>query len=142
MRQDALTSLSGEREVAHQLARQRALDDLQEELPSLLETALRHLLERELRTAPEHIRQVVENLVNKSRSAAPLELWLHPDDARRLGPSEALAASVGLQGGLYLHEDPDVRPGGCLLRSAHGLVDAQVETRLDSLLAQLTRERE
>ncbi|MBI4563653.1 MAG: hypothetical protein HY716_03040 [Planctomycetes bacterium] len=62
-----------------------------------------------------------------------LEVRLHPDDLRRI---EAGTAERGIAAGVRLVGDETLAPGGCLLRTAEGDVDA----RLDSQLAQIERE--
>lgn len=77
----------------------------------------------------------------------PLSVHLHPDDVAMLKEDastlEALA-SRGFDAGrerVRWVADPEVRTGGCLLRSAEGALDARLERQLQALAARLAETR-
>ncbi|WP_158534226.1 FliH/SctL family protein [Paracidovorax avenae] len=77
----------------------------------------------------------------------PLNVHLHPDDAAMLKEDaltlEALA-SRGFDAGresVRWVADPEVRMGGCLLRSAEGALDARLERQLQALASRLAETR-
>ncbi|MGQ9724598.1 MAG: FliH/SctL family protein [Tepidimonas sp.] len=87
----------------------------------------RQVVRRELAQPLEPVRAVVnEALSLLTDDAQPAVLRLHPSDAQRLEPflTEALARQR-----VTVVADERLTPGGCLLQTAHGLVDATVERR-------------
>jgi flagellar biosynthesis/type III secretory pathway protein FliH len=64
-----------------------------------------------------------------------LEIRLNPSEA---GPIETAAADFrrGLQvpGGAVFVSDPEVAPGGCVVRTAEGIVDLDVKSQLKEIL--------
>ncbi len=77
----------------------------------------------------------------------PLSVHLHPDDAAILKEDAAtleVLASRGFDAGrerVRWVADPEVRMGGCLLRSAEGALDARLERQLQALAARLAEAR-
>ncbi|BFO56023.1 MULTISPECIES: FliH/SctL family protein [Comamonadaceae] len=77
----------------------------------------------------------------------PLSVHLHPDDAAMLREDAAtleVLASRGFDAGresVRWVADPEVRMGGCLLRSAEGALDARLERQLQALAARLAETR-
>ena len=61
---------------------------------------------------------------------------LHPDDVRLLREGGADAGEPSIAG-IRLLPDPSITPGGCVLRSAEGGLDARLETRLGGLRERL-----
>jgi len=55
-----------------------------------------------------------------------LEIRLHPDDAARLRPA-------GEAGGATFVADPSISPGGCVVHTSAGTVDADIRTQLDEI---------
>jgi len=76
-------------------------------------------------------------------SVTDLQVRLHPADAQLLGrllegpEAPAWPAELGA-----LCADPAIRAGGCVIRSAHGDVDARIETQLASLAELLVQHRD
>ncbi|WP_230681542.1 FliH/SctL family protein, partial [Paracidovorax cattleyae] len=77
----------------------------------------------------------------------PLSVHLHPDDAAMLredAPTLEALASRGFDAGresVRWVADPEVRMGGCLLRSAEGALDARLERQLQAVAARLAKTR-
>lgn len=87
----------------------------------------RQVVRRELAQPLEPVRAVVEEALSLLTDAArPAVLRLHPDDAERLAPAMADALA---QQRVTLVPDARLTPGGCVLETAHGLVDGTVERR-------------
>lgn len=87
----------------------------------------RQVVRRELAQPLEPVRAVVnETLSLLTDDARPAVLRLHPVDAQRLGSSmtEPLARQR-----VILVPDARLTPGGCVLETAQGSVDATVERR-------------
>ena len=74
---------------------------------------------------------------------ADLQVRLHPADAQLLGrlldgpEAPAWPEELGA-----VCADPAIRAGGCIIRSAHGDVDARLETQLAVLAELLAQHRD
>ena len=97
----------------------------------------KQVLMAELKTRPEVIAEIVHSLLNEAEGRKVFALHLNPEDVERLRQSPVMA--VLEQSEIELRPTPDVAPGGCVLDTAFGRLDAQLETRVqelaDSLLA-------
>lgn len=89
------------------------------------------------------VQGAVRQALEQAGSVADLQVRLHPADAQLLGRlldgPEAPVWPVELG---TLCADPVIRAGGCVIRSAHGDVDARIETQLASLAELLIQHRD
>jgi flagellar assembly protein FliH len=102
-----------------------------------LARALTLLLSEELRISPEHIRQVLARELLRVRRAKQVLVRVHPNDLALLAAPDDYIRELELAGKLAFCADPTLTPGGCVLTSNLGEVDAQVETRLSLALTLL-----
>ncbi|MDM7464278.1 MAG: FliH/SctL family protein [Tepidimonas taiwanensis] len=87
----------------------------------------RQVVRRELAQPLEPVRAVVDEALGMlTDDARPAVLRLHPDDAQRLQPH--LGDALQRQR-VTLQPDERLTPGGCVLETALGSVDATVERR-------------
>lgn len=92
---------------------------------------------------PQAVGGAVRQALEQAGSTADLQVRLHPADAQLLGrllegPQAATwPADLGT-----LCADPSLRAGGCVIRGAHGDVDARIETQLASLAELLIQHRD
>jgi len=130
------------RELERDLARARAATDalsmLRREFSAHLAHALPPLAER-LGLSVEALSGWLQKELVRFAGARSLQLELHPSDADLLENHETFPLLRGLSQDLELVRDPAVTPGGCILSSERDTLDARVETKLDLLLAVLTR---
>ncbi len=85
---------------------------------------------RDSQTARANVRAALE----LARHENDLEVLLSPEDYQCLSETfPQLLAEVGLRENVRLLADPAVAPGGCVLRSRSGTIDAQIETQLDRI---------
>ena len=82
----------------------------------------------------DHVQLQVEAALAQWRGRRPLAVLLHPDDAALLGPAPA-------SDGLAWQADAQVALGGCILRDAHGALDARLEHVLEEVKAALLAAR-
>ncbi|WP_108124468.1 flagellar assembly protein FliH [Saccharospirillum mangrovi] len=123
--QDLLTQLQG------LLPKQEA--DLRDGLVTLAVRLARNLFDAELALKPDHIQALVHNAVQALPNADErLTIELHPDD---LALVETMADSHWT-----LQADPELRRGGCRVRSRFSYIDYSLEHRfrqqVSNLLAQ------
>lgn len=109
-------------------------DEIINELVNLAMTIAQHMVRREIRTNPGEIvavvREAVAVLPTTSRT---IRVYLHPDDATLLKG----ALSISEQGAWELVEDPALTRGGCRLETENAQLDASIEKRLATVVAEL-----
>lgn len=111
-------------------------DEVEEELLFLAMTTARHLVRRELKLQPTHIiaavRQAVDLLPISSQN---VRVFLHPEDAALV--RESLSVSDDEEQRWKIVEDPMINRGGCNVETDHSRIDATIETRVNSVIAQV-----
>ena len=112
------------------------LDEAVEEALVTLAIAIaRQLIRRELRTNPGEVVAVVrEAMAALPIASRNVHLALHPDDATLVRKAIALESDTSLW---TIVEDPVLTRGGCRVESDDSRIDATVETRLASVIAQV-----
>lgn len=104
-----------------------------EELVALAVAMSRHIVRRELQTAPDEIIRVVrEALAVLPSQTADVRVEMHPQDAGLV--RESLPESEG-ERAWRIVEDPALTRGGCRVISDVSRVDATVEQRLNQVIA-------
>jgi len=137
LKAQATTALSSLAE-AHQRLRQ----DLEQACIDIAFAAAVKVFGR-LSVDPQAVAGAVRQALAQAGSVADLQVRLHPADAQLLGrllegPQAATwPADLGT-----LCADPSIRAGGCVIRGAHGDVDARIETQLASLAELLIQHRD
>ena len=115
--------------------------EVEQQLVQLCVLLTRHLVRRELRTAPEEILGTIrEAIALLPAHRREVRIHLHPEDARLVrehwqGDEEARQ--------WRLVEEPGITRGGCRIESVASRIDATVEHRIHALLTRfLGGERE
>lgn len=106
--------------------RRRLLDAVEGEVAALVLAVAQRILQREVEQAPEGVVALVRDLCR--RAEGPAVARVHPGLAPML---EAEAAGLALP--LTVRPDATVSPGGVILETAEGLLDATLEGRLERL---------
>jgi len=114
----------------------RELDDsVERQLAELAMLVARQLVRRELKTEPEQVIAVVrEALAALPVAARNVRLALHPEDAALI--RKALSVGEDEQH-LQLVDDPVQSRGGCRVLTDTSQVDASVEKRLNTIIAEV-----
>ena len=109
---------------------------VEDELIHLAMTTARHLVRRELKIQPTHViaavRQAVELL---PISAQNIRVFLNPEDAALV--RETLSVSDDEEQRWKIVEDPIISRGGCNVETEHSRIDATIEARINSVIAQV-----
>ena len=154
---------SVEQEIAEAMAsqKQRGLDEglqqtqvLQQKVQQLaeglqrevegqaLEAAVkiaRRLLEAELESNPEAIVSVVHQALDSARQQPEIFVRVNPVHIEVLRANKAsIIDALGRAKDLDFREDPDLKPGGCMVETEVGTIDARLSTQFDVLALQLT----
>lgn len=110
-------------------------ETVEQQLVSLVITATRHLVRRELRTDPGEILAAVrEAMAVLPVAARNVRLHLHPDDAELV---RATLPVSGKEQSWTIVEDPVLSRGGCRVSSETSQIDATVENRLNAVIASI-----
>lgn len=113
--------------------RRRVLADVQDGALRLALTLARKIVHTELAASGEAAARAVEAAVRHAQDATVLRVRVHPDDKARIEQvrPEAVAELI---------PDPALSPGGCLVETDCGEIDATVETQWQALSAALEAE--
>ena len=110
------------------------LEQMEENLTALALAVARQLMEREVRTEPE----VVANLVRKALSHFPLDqklrIRLHPADLSGISREQS-GGQAPVAGGREVRWIPDeaIARGGCMVEGPERIVDGRVEAALERI---------
>lgn len=96
------------------------------------------ILRREMQDRDETLRVWMEEAIVAMREVRELRVLVHPDDFAVAGRFlQQLSKSVPQAANVEIIPDPEVTSGGCIVRSAHGQLDQQLEAQLQRLTEQL-----
>lgn len=96
------------------------------------------LLRRDVQHTPECLRAMLAETLGMVLGSASIRLRLHPDDLRALGESaDEIVRRMASCGEATLVSDETITPGGCIIDTQHGRIDAQVETQLERIASEL-----
>lgn len=126
-----------EQEMADRLAKAARLADIAAErhLPGLIELASQmasQLVRSELELRPQAISHICREVIRENRPGRKLKLLLHPGDLERLREEGSPLIEDG-DVHIDLEAAPDLQPGGCVVRSELGQVDARLNVQLKEL---------
>lgn len=97
------------------------------------------LIGGELRARPELTLAWVREALELAAGASEVTIRLNPSDHKSLGgEAERLADTLRPLAGARVEADASVAAGGCVLETAHGVIDQQVESRLARLVQDLS----
>ena len=109
--------------------------EVEQQLTELAITIARHLVRREIKTDPGQIIAIVREAILALPSAAKKTyVYLHPDD---LGLVKTKLSASEPESFWRLMEDPTLSRGDCKVMTDTSTIDATVERRLSSLVANL-----
>lgn len=115
--------------VAIEQARQRLVEDARDELQRLALRIAERIVGEAVALDDSHVRRVVAEALDRARKAKQAEVHVHPDDAARL---HRITADAPLGANLLVVPDARIRPGGCIVHTDRGSVDARLEVKLQA----------
>jgi len=112
-----------------------ALDsEVQRQMVTLAGAIARHIVRRELKTQPDEIVAVIrETVALLPMTARDIRVHLNPEDAKLV---HARVVEAGSDRSWHVAEDPLISRGGCRVSSENSSIDATLEQRLGSAIAQ------
>ncbi len=114
------------------LERDRLLEDAEREVVAIALTIARKVLGRELRSGPEAVVDLAASAVAEARARREVVLRASPADAAALRAAEGRLAALS-RAPVQILEDPSLEPGGVLVDTEAGRIDARIEAQLDAL---------
>jgi type III secretion protein L len=115
------------------LARDRMLRDAEREVIALALAIARKVLGREVAGGREAVVDLAAAALTEARTRRDVVLRVNPSDAAAIRASgERLSAA--LSGAPFqVREDPSIEPGGAIVDTEGGRIDARVETQLEAI---------
>lgn len=96
------------------------------------------LLKTQLTANPELTTGLLTEALNLAAGQPQLQIHLHPADLARLGSHAAdLVKSITACADPKFLADPAISPGGCLIETQHGSIDARLESMLERITEEL-----
>ena len=126
--------------ATQQLAQQTAqwLAQWRDQTVELASRIAEKILRREMASSPETLRVWLEEALVAMRDVRELRVLVHPDDFAVAGRFlQQLTRSFPQAANVEVLPDPEISPGGCVVRSQHGQLDQQLESQLQRLVEQL-----
>jgi type III secretion protein L len=126
-------------QVTEQLVKARQehelfLKNANRELMDLAFKIAEKIIGKQLEIEPQTIISIVKQAMQNVRGSKQLTIRVHPDDAKILRENdEELQEALGRQRIIDIMEDKKVHPGGCIIESEIGTVEAQLQTQLERL---------
>jgi flagellar biosynthesis/type III secretory pathway protein FliH len=123
--------------LAAQAERTRRIDEVEQELPGLIREIARRVLGRELALPGAAVVDVVLEALRPLRNRRQITVRLSPSDLPGLEAAHGALQQVACAARVELLADDAVEPGGCIVVTEVGRVDARLETQLERLVAAL-----
>lgn len=116
---------------------QAALRQLEPQLVELTLAIAERVIERELTTQRDLVVDVVRASLSAAGSLPIVRVRVHPDDHAFVSVAWPSLSSFTAESQIELVPDPQIQPGGCIVDTTSGLIDAQPTTRLAEIREQL-----
>ena len=129
-----------EHALADHAAHAQALARAERDIVDITQRAVATLVQAELTLRPEHIRTLVQNMVQEVRAARQITVHVHPADRALLPSVKELAQRAEAQGMIEIIDDLSLSRGDCMLTSTLGDIDGRIETKLAHLQQLLTQQ--
>jgi type III secretion protein L len=119
--------------VAAHEKRERVIAEIEHDVLRLSIKLAEKIIGREMETNRETVVDIVSAALRHMRQQERLIVRVNQNDFAQLNELKSQLAHAGRANFLDLEPDPKVSPGGCIIESEVGTVDAQLETQLKIL---------
>lgn len=133
------------RQVLKQAEEQRAktLESLEREIIGLSVDIAEKILARQLSLDPETVLAIAREALQLVKDREHITIFFNPADRETFEKNtEELKRLLPAHASLNLLSDDSITPGGCIVESEHGKVEATLEARWEAILESLGVERE
>jgi flagellar biosynthesis/type III secretory pathway protein FliH len=110
--------------------RERLLQEAEREVVAIALAVARKLLLRELAASPEAVVELARAALAEARERRQVVLRVSPADAAAIRAAEGGLAAALVRATLDVREDLAVEPGGAVVETEAGRVDARIESQL------------
>ena len=135
------TTLPAVRKLAEglNLERERWLSEWETGVVRLAVSIAERVVRRTIEASPDVTVDVIREALQLVAAGTRVRVRVHPQDERRLGQfADTIDRGLGSLADVEFVPDESVSPGGCVLETEHGFVDARMETQLDRILSELS----
>jgi len=136
-REEAFEEVSAQAVTELAKAKMQAGSILAEAEPQLIELACKiaeRIIGRDLDREPKLLLEICANAIENVRAAKAMLLRVHPRDAKLLRERRPeLVELIGRSVDIAIRDDAEVQPGGCIVQTEFGVIDAQLETQFEAL---------
>lgn len=113
---------------------ERFLSEAEPQLAQLALMIAAKVIEREVVLAGDVAVSIASACIRRIKERRWLRIHVNPESIESIRAArEEILAQTGTDARLELTEDPRVDPGGCLVESPSGLMDARIQTRIGIL---------
>ena len=91
------------------------------------------LVRREIGLDKEIVTTLIRICLEKTAQASAVKVRLNPDEYKYLMSAAADDKHSGFASGVVLVEDPRIEPGGCVVESDAGFLDARIGSQLEEV---------
>lgn len=131
---DGVTALTG--------LRSRLLKESEEDLLTLAVMIARKIVQREISQDPGILASIIASAVGGCTERDRVVVHLNPDDYGLVSANrQTFLSGLGDDFPITLSPNEDVGPGGCLVETSTGTVDARIESQIDEIYRTLLEER-
>lgn len=149
-REQILQEMAAEREASRNAAqrvvaqalreREKMLAELEPELVKLALAIAKKVIHAELKQSPDLVVQLAKAALQKVNGTSEVTIRVHPSQKGILEEQREQLDSEGFEYRLInIEADPAIEPGGCIVDTGAGYVDAQISQQLKSLEGALLR---
>ncbi|MCL2012570.1 MAG: FliH/SctL family protein [Cystobacterineae bacterium] len=136
-REEALEEAAAQAATELAKAKMQAGSMLAEAKKELIELACQiaeKMIGRDLEREPQLLLEICANAIENLRTAKAMLLRVHPRDAKLLRERRPeLIELIGRSVDIAIRDDLEVQPGGCIVQTEFGTIDAQLETQFRAL---------
>lgn len=137
------TTLPAVQAVADQLVqdRNRWLTEWENATIKLAIAIAEKIVGQQIATTPHLATNQIQHLLSLAVGSSRIRVHLNPNDLDGLGAhAEQVVQSLTACGEVQLCPDENITPGGCIIETEHGTVDALVESQLEHISHELLNE--
>jgi len=136
-REEAFEEVAAQAVTELARAKTQAGSMLAQAKPNLIELACKiaeKIIGRDLEREPKLLLEICANAIENLRTAKAMLLRVHPKDAKLLRERRPeLIELIGRSVDIAIRDDAEVQPGGCIVQTEFGVIDAQLETQFKAL---------
>ena len=119
-------------------ARQTWLRHWERSTVGLATRIAQRVIRQELSRHPKITLGLIQEALELAAGSPRLKVMLSPTDFQSLGShAKALASQLAAVAKTEIVPDESISPGGCRVETAHGVIDEQIETRLQRIASEL-----